>query len=76
MRRVIRIAFEFDKIFGTKMRGKDYAYVHEYGSLTERSNLLGNLILGIKLTPQRMSPKGKVFFTYLMSVYNKDLKEL
>lgn len=76
MRRVVRIANEFDKIFGEQTRGKDYQYVHRYGNLTKKASFFGDLALGIKLVPQRMTPKGKIFFTYLMTVYNRDLKGL
>mgnify|MGYP005789543507 CR=1 FL=1 len=76
MRRVISIASEFDKFYGNKMSGKNRSYVHEYGKLTNSANFLGDLLLGMRLVPQRMSPKGKIFFTYLMTVYNKDLKGL
>ncbi|WP_242364369.1 glycosyltransferase family 2 protein [Limosilactobacillus antri] len=75
MKRVVNIANEFDKLFGKQMQGKDYEYVHKYGSLTKKASFLRDLVLGMKLVPQRMTPKGKLFFTYLITVYNQDLKE-
>lgn len=76
MRRVVRISHELDVIYGKKLPDIDYRYVHYYGNLIYDGTPLHNLKLGIKLPPQRMTPKGKFFFTYLMMLYNNDLKNI
>lgn len=76
MRRVVRIAHELDSIYGKKLPEIDYRYVHGYGDLIYKGRPLHNLKLSLTLPPQRMSPKGKVFFTYLMMLYNQDLRKI
>ena len=76
MRRVIKIAHELDLIYGEKLPQSAYNYVHNYGDLVYKGAPLHNLGLSIKFPPQRMTPKGKVFFTYLMMIYNRDLRRI
>ncbi len=76
MRRVIRISHELDAIYGKKLPNLAYNYVHNYGDLAYKGTPLHNIKLSIKFPPQRMTPKGKFFFTYLMVVYNQDLRKI
>lgn len=76
MSRVIRIAYEFNREYGSKLTGSKKKYVQGYGDLINRSGFLHNLLLSIKLPPIEHSFKGRLFFTYDLVLYNKFFKKL
>lgn len=71
MKKVIKIAKEFSVEYGDYMSGEDKDYAEKYGELLNRSGFWHNLVLAFKLPPQERSIKGKIFFSYLMVVFNK-----
>lgn len=73
VKKVIRIAREFYIEYGSYLKKKDKNYAKEYGDLLIKSSFWQNLILAFKLPPQERSIKGKIFFSYLMVIFNKDL---
>ncbi|HIX36119.1 MAG TPA: glycosyltransferase family 2 protein [Candidatus Limosilactobacillus merdigallinarum] len=66
---------EFKHVYGDKLNGKKKKYVSEYAKVFSGGTLITNLCLAIKLPPVKDTLKGKIFTTYLMTVYARKLRE-
>ncbi|MGM9883588.1 MAG: glycosyltransferase family 2 protein [Limosilactobacillus reuteri] len=72
VKRVINIAYEFNREYGDQLQGKRAEYIESYANLKSDSSFGHNLRLVTRLVPQRIYLKGKFFFSYLIVVYHKD----
>lgn len=72
VKRVVNIAYEFSREYPSSLEGKQQLYIDKYAALTDKSSISNNLKLVMKLVPQRLNPKGKVFFSYLLVVFHND----
>lgn len=71
---IVRIAHEFNKIYGNQMTGRDKKYLEAYAALYTDSGFWHNLGLVLRMPPQRLNPKGKLFYSYMFVIYNKLFK--
>lgn len=76
VKRVVGIAYEFNKEYPVGLTDKQRKYIKEYGLLTSESSFWHNLKLITRLVPQRIYLKGKIFFSYLIVAFNKDYRSL
>lgn len=65
---------EFYRVYGQRLTGKAKKYVQEYAQVVSEGTPFTNLVLGIKFPPAKKTPKGKIFTTYLMTMYAKRLR--
>lgn len=66
---------EFKNVYGGRLNGKQKKYVNEYAKVFSKGTPIANLWLAIKLPPAKDTIKGRLFTTYLMTVYARKLRE-
>lgn len=71
---IVRISHEFNKIYGNQMTGRNKKYLEAYAALYTDSGFWHNLGLVLRMPPQRLNPKGKLFYSYMFVIYNKLFK--
>lgn len=76
MRKVVQIAYEFNREYGQRLSGTKKAYVQGYGDLINRSGFFHNLKLSFQCPPVEHSAKGRAFFRYDLVLYHKFFRTL
>lgn len=76
MRKVVQIAYEFNREYGSQLSGRKKAYVEGYGGLIKSSGFFHNIRLVMNYPPIEHSPKGRAFFDFDLIVYHKFFRTL
>lgn len=71
VRLIAKIAHEFQRRYPNKLTGRNLKFLNAYADLYYKSSFWHNLKLVMRFHPQRMNLKGRIFYSYLLVVFNK-----